>query len=77
MSYLGNKPTDVFPTSFTVTNATVEGAFTSQGIDDNADANAITIDSSENVGIGSSSPAAKLTVDGATAFSTLELASKK
>ena len=31
--------------------------FTSTGIDDNADATAITIDSSENVGIGTSSPA--------------------
>jgi len=31
---------------------TASGAFTSQGIDDNADATAITIDSSENVGIG-------------------------
>jgi len=31
---------------------TTTGAFTSIGIDDNADANAITIDSSENVGIG-------------------------
>ena len=30
-------------------NATVNGAFTSQGIDDNANATAITIDSSENV----------------------------
>jgi hypothetical protein len=30
-------------------NLTVSGAFTSQGIDDNADATAITIDSSENV----------------------------
>ena len=30
----------------------VSGAFTSQGIDDNANATAITIDSSENVGIG-------------------------
>ena len=30
----------------------VTGTFTSQGIDDNADATAITIDSSENVGIG-------------------------
>jgi hypothetical protein len=36
---------------------TVSGAFTSQGIDDNADATAITIDSSENVGIGTTSPA--------------------
>ena len=62
MSYLGNKPSDVFPSSFTVTNATVEGAFTSQGIDDNANANAITIDSSENVGIGETSPLGKLHV---------------
>jgi len=34
----------------------VSGAFTSQGIDDNADATAITIDSAERVGIGTSSP---------------------
>ena len=32
---------------------TVSGAFTSQGIDDNTDATAITIDSSENVTLGS------------------------
>ena len=30
---------------------TVSGAFTTSGIDDNADANAITIDSSERVGV--------------------------
>ena len=36
--------------------------FTSTGIDDNADATAITIDSSENVGIGTSSPSATLNV---------------
>ena len=41
-------------------NLTVSGAFTSQGIDDNADATAITIDSSENVGIGTNSPSGKL-----------------
>jgi hypothetical protein len=35
--------------------------FTSTGIDDNADATAITIDSSENVGIGNTSPSAKFT----------------
>ncbi|MDP6584393.1 MAG: hypothetical protein QF535_07035, partial [Anaerolineales bacterium] len=35
---------------------TTTGAFTSVGIDDNADANAITIDSSENVGIGTATP---------------------
>ena len=37
-------------------NLTVSGAFTSQGIDDNADAVAITITSSEEIGIGTSSP---------------------
>jgi len=38
--------------ALTVTgDATVNGAFTSRGIDDNADATAITIDSSERVGI--------------------------
>ena len=43
-------------------NLTVSGAFTSQGIDDNADATAITIDSSERVGIGMTSPTAKLSL---------------
>lgn len=42
-------------------NSTVTN-FASTGIDDNADANAITIDSSENVGIGTSSPAHNLDV---------------
>ena len=42
-------------------NSTVSN-FASTGIDDNADANAITIDSSENVGIGTASPAAKATI---------------
>jgi len=35
-------------------NLTVSGAFTSQGIDDNADATAITIDSNERVAVGHS-----------------------
>ena len=43
-------------------DATISGAFTSQGIDDNADATAITIDSSEKVGIGDTSPDAMLKV---------------
>ena len=43
-------------------NLTVSGAFTSQGIDDNADAVAITIDNSERVGIGMTSPTAKLSL---------------
>jgi len=37
---------------------TVTGAFTSQGIDDNATSTAMTLDSSGNVGIGTSSPVA-------------------
>ena len=52
-----------FTGTTTAANLTVTGAFTSQGIDDNADAVAITIDSSENVGIGTSSPAADLHVN--------------
>ena len=44
----------------------VSGAFTSQGIDDNADATAITITSAELVGIGTSSPNSKLTSQTAT-----------
>ena len=39
-------------------------SFTSTGIDDNATSTAITIDSSENVGINTSSPTEKLTVSG-------------
>ena len=38
--------------SLSVVDLTVQGAFTSQGIDDNADATAITIDSTERVQIG-------------------------
>jgi len=41
----------------------VSGAFTSQGIDDNADATAITIDSSERVGIGTTSPASNCEIE--------------
>jgi hypothetical protein len=48
----------------TVSNGlTVNGAFTSLGIDDNATSNAITIDSSENVGIGAAAPISKLDVN--------------
>ena len=39
---------------------TVGGTFTSQGIDDNASATAMTLDASGNVGIGTSSPSADL-----------------
>jgi len=74
---------DVFSVADTVSKAdggtfdgavTVSGAFTSQGIDDNADANAITIDSSEQVGIGTTSPADKLHISkgssGISSFAT-------
>jgi len=50
----------------TAEDLTVTGAFTSQGIDDNANATAITIDSSENVGIGTSSPASKIHLQNAS-----------
>jgi hypothetical protein len=48
-------------------SVTVQSAFTSPGIDDNADAIAITIDSSERVGIGSTSPDVKLDIEGNSA----------
>jgi hypothetical protein len=46
--------------SVTTSDLTVNGAFTSKGIDDNATSTAITIDASENVGIGNTSPSSKL-----------------
>tara|TARA_A100001035_G_scaffold190538_1_gene152146 strand:+ start:1230 stop:2291 length:1062 start_codon:yes stop_codon:yes gene_type:complete len=46
---------------------TTTGAFTSPGIDDNADATAITIDSSENVGLGTTTPATSLEISGTSA----------
>ena len=57
---------DAMPkTGGTFTGAvTHTGAFTSVGIDDNADANAVTIDSSERVGIANTSPLVKLDVTG-------------
>lgn len=60
-----------FTGTTTAANLTVTGAFTSQGIDDNADAVAITIDSSENVGIGTSSPSSLLTLHGSQPIITL------
>jgi len=45
-------------------NATINGFFTSQGIDDNANATAITINGSEEVGIGTLTPFYKLDVNG-------------
>jgi len=68
---------DIFAVSDTVSKkdggtfdgaVTVNGAFTSQGIDDNADAVAITINSSEQVGIGTSSPSTTLDVAGTSRY---------
>ena len=44
--------------------------FTSTGIDDNATSTAITIDSSQNVGIGDTTPSVKLDVNGAIGVGT-------
>ena len=49
---------------------TVAGAFTSPGIDDNADATAITITSDEKVGIGTTAPHDLFSVKGASGAST-------
>jgi hypothetical protein len=49
------------------------GTFTSTGIDDNATSTAITIDSSENVGIGTASPASPLTVVAATGGGAVDI----
>ena len=46
--------------SGTFTDLTATSSFTSPGIDDNANATAITIDSGENVGVGETSPAARI-----------------
>ena len=53
----------------TITSTGTLAGFTSTGIDDNATSTAITIDSSENVGIGTSSPQEKLDIDGNIAIS--------
>jgi hypothetical protein len=50
----------------TTSNAVTVGNLTSTGIDDNATSTAITIDSSQNVGIGTSEPQAKLDLYGAS-----------
>ena len=65
--YLGTKAVLLSTTAADVTgdaeiggDLTVGGNLTSTGIDDNASSTAITIDSSQNVGIGTSSPSQKL-----------------
>ncbi|MBT4131809.1 MAG: hypothetical protein HOE44_13955, partial [Candidatus Marinimicrobia bacterium] len=62
-------------TGIDVTGSVTCDGFTSTGIDDNATSTAITIDASENVGIGTTAPAAKLHIGGssATDFDALTL----
>jgi hypothetical protein len=63
---VGKATTDTL-TNKTLTSPAFGGTattFRSTGIDDNADALAMTIDSSENIGIGLTAPKTKLTVEG-------------
>ena len=53
---------EVVANGATTSTAVTVGNLTSTGIDDNATSTAITIDSSQNVGIGTTSPAVKLDV---------------
>ena len=53
-----------FTGTTTANNLTVTGTFTSRGIDDNATSTAMTLDSSGEVGIGTSSPFDALHVEG-------------
>jgi len=67
--YLGKAVQTVVPPSGSVGAAQLNyplTTFSSTGIDDNATSTAITIDSSEKVGIGTSSPTTKLHLDIAT-----------
>jgi len=70
---------EVLDQTFTGTTTTdvlnVTGAFTSLGIDDNATSTAITIDSSENVGIGTAAPTNTLHLAGNASTPSLRLSS--
>ena len=69
LEYVAYTPFEVADQTFTGTTTTdvltTTGAFTSLGIDDNATSTAITIDASENVGIGTATPDEKLHLSGA------------
>jgi hypothetical protein len=56
-------PSEIASATTFASNVTVQGAFTSQGIDDNATSTAMTLDSSGNIGIGTISPSSLLDVD--------------
>lgn len=60
-------PSEINNATTYTSDLTVQGAFTSQGIDDNATSTAITLDSSGNVGIGTTSPAYTFDLSSTTA----------
>jgi hypothetical protein len=62
-NFAGQSGADVAITGGSITGVTLNAtSFTSTGIDDNATSTAITIDSNENVGIGTTSPSSRLNV---------------
>jgi hypothetical protein len=66
ISYAGSTKLATTSTGVDVTGSVTCDGFTSTGIDDNATSTAITIDASENVGIGTSSPGVNLHVKSAS-----------
>ena len=76
LEYVAYTPFEVADQTFTGTTTTdvltTTGAFTSLGIDDNATSTAITIDASENVGIGTS-PSELLHIKSTTADTHLQV----
>jgi len=90
MPFLGKTPAQIVDPEVDIDGGSIDGAtigatsasaatvttFTSTGIDDNATSTAITIDASENVGIGTIVPDRQLQVESATA-ATFALATTK
>ena len=76
-NFAGQSGADVAITGGSITGLTElsTGTFTSTGIDDNATSTAITIDASENVGIGTSSPATPLHISGASPVALIQATS--
>jgi hypothetical protein len=76
MPFLGKTPTKLLDANVNIDGGNIDGTtigaasaasatvttFTSTGIDDNATSTAITIDASENVGIGTASPSSKISL---------------
>jgi hypothetical protein len=85
MPFLGKTPTKLLDANVNIDGGNIDGTtigasstapatvstFTSTGIDDNATSTAITIDASENVGIGTTSPDTALDINGNTSATPL------